>query len=135
MVTLVIPGQPCGKQRARVLRIGRSFTPQKTVQYETLIREVFAVTYPGASQLDGALRLELRAYYQIPQSASKKKVTAMLAGEIRPTVKPDFDNVCKIVGDALNGIAYQDDKQIVEQTFSKWYSDAPRIEITISTLI
>lgn len=45
----------------------------------------------------------------------------MLAGQIRPTVKPDCDNVSKIILDALNGVAFKDDSQVVGLWVEKWY--------------
>lgn len=55
----------------------------------------------------------------------------MVSGNIRPTHKPDFDNVTKAVCDALNGIAYSDDSQIVDAMERKFYSEQPRIEVII----
>ena len=55
----------------------------------------------------------------------------MADGKIRPTKKPDADNIMKAVADALNGIAYKDDSQIVNVTIAKWYSDTPRVEVAI----
>ena len=63
--------------------------------------------------LEGEIELVVRAYKKEPKSVSKKKREAMLKGEIRPTKKPDWDNVGKIVADSLNNIAYDDDSQIV----------------------
>ena len=51
---------------------------------------------------------------------------------IRPTRKPDFDNIGKIICDALNGIAYRDDAQIVDALVRKFYSDTPRVIVEIS---
>lgn len=42
-------------------------------------------------------------------------------GVLRPIVKPDVDNVTKAILDALNGIAFSDDRQIVQVTCEKWY--------------
>lgn len=44
-----------------------------------------------------------------------------LSGKMRPTMKPDNDNIAKSVLDALNGLAYVDDKQIVELKVNKYY--------------
>ena len=49
----------------------------------------------------------------------------------RPTKKPDLDNIIKAIADSLNGIAYKDDAQIVELKSKKFYSDTPRVEVTI----
>ena len=55
----------------------------------------------------------------------------MVAGDIRPTKTPDYDNIGKIISDALNGVAYRDDAQIVEANISKYYSNLPRVEVMI----
>ena len=83
---------------------------------------------------DAMLDMRIKAYYSIPKSASKKKRVAMLIGEIRPTKKPDMDNVVKIIADSLNQVAYRDDTQIVDCQCRKFYSDRPRVEVTIINL-
>ena len=55
----------------------------------------------------------------------------MLEGLMNPIKRPDADNIAKIVLDALNGIAYKDDSQIVDLSVPKRYSDKPRVEIFI----
>ena len=55
-------------------------------------------------------------------------------GKERPTRKPDFDNIGKIICDALNGIAYRDDAQIVDALVRKFYSDTPRVIVEISDI-
>ena len=67
----------------------------------------------------------------IPKSVSKKKRGLMLEGMLRPTKKPDMDNVVKIIADSLNQIAYRDDTQIVDCQCRKFYSDDPRVEVRI----
>lgn len=62
---------------------------------------------------------------------SKKKRAAMLAGEILPTKKPDYDNIEKIISDALNGVAFYDDAQIVSSGLIKVYGEIPRVEVEI----
>lgn len=55
----------------------------------------------------------------------------MLTGEIRPTKKPDWDNIGKVVCDALNKIAYDDDSCIVDGAVHKWYSEEPRVVVEL----
>ena len=75
--------------------------------------------------------MELKIFMYIPKSTSQKKLTQMINREIRPTKKPDIDNIVKVVADALNGIAYADDKQIVSLVVEKYYSVRPRVEIGV----
>ena len=56
----------------------------------------------------------------------------MITDEIKPTKKPDADNIAKAVCDALNGIAYKDDSQVVDLTVRKYYSKFPRVQVFIS---
>lgn len=121
------------KQRPRFTRAGRTYTPAKTTNYENLVKVVYQEKYLGQDLLEGSLSAEIKAYCKPPKT-SKKKMTAMLNGTIRPTKKPDCDNVAKIILDALNNIAYDDDKNIVELRIEKYYSDNPRVEVQIKEL-
>jgi Holliday junction resolvase RusA-like endonuclease len=129
MIKLTIPGQPCAKQRPRVCN-GHAFTPTKTVNYETLVKQLY-ITRNFQKRLDGAIVMKVAAFFEIPKSASKKMRELMLKGDIRPAKKPDWDNIGKIISDALNGLAYNDDSQIVAATVEKWYSENPRVEVEL----
>jgi len=132
-IKLVIPGKPLGKQRPRVLKNGITYTPKKTVNYETLVRQIYIEKY-FQKQLEGPIRAVITAYMYIPKSESKKRKKKMLENEILPTKKPDWDNIGKIITDALNGLAYEDDKQIVDARVVKLYGDQPRVEVQLEEL-
>lgn len=132
ILAITIPGEPVAKARPRVTRAGITYTPAKTVNYETLVKELFHVAYPDHRPLDVPVKMLIEAYFTIPASWSKKKKQQALGGAIRPTKRPDWDNLGKLVSDALNGLAYRDDAQIVEATAAKYYSDRPRVEIEIT---
>jgi Holliday junction resolvase RusA-like endonuclease len=133
MIHLIIPGKPLGKQRPRVMRNGITYTPKKTVNYETLVRQLYIEKY-FQKKLSGPIKATITAFMYIPKSESKKRKKKMLSNEIRPTKMPDWDNIGKIVTDALNGLAYEDDKQIVEATVKKYYSEEPRVEVVIQEI-
>lgn len=80
------------------------------------------------------LDVRVFAYYAIPKSISKKKRQAMLDKKIRPTKKPDADNVCKVICDSLNGVAYRDDTQVVDCMVRKFYAEIPRVLVTIEEI-
>ena len=128
MYQFEVLGEPIGKARPRVTRWG-AYTPQKTVDYENKIKAAY-----GGRFYEGYLQMDVKAYFKIPKSTSKKKKESMLMGEIKPDKKPDIDNVLKIVLDSLNKTAYKDDAQVIAASITKEYSDTPRIKITISEL-
>jgi Holliday junction resolvase RusA-like endonuclease len=129
MIKLTIPGAPCAKGRPRLGKYG-TYTPQKTINAETLIKELYILGNYG-KQLEGALEMTVKACFPIPKSKSNKVAVDMSMGKIRPTSRPDGDNILKLVSDSLNGLAYRDDSQIVKATVEKWYSLEPRVEIEI----
>ena len=77
------------------------------------------------------MSVTINAYFAIPKSFSKKKQQEAKDGLIRPTVKPDCDNIAKNINDALNGIVYPDDKQIIRLEVNKYYSENERVEVII----
>ena len=82
----------------------------------------------------GPVFLGVRAYLPIPSSKPKKWKASALAGEIRPTIKPDLDNLLKHLKDCLTTMRFwEDDRQVVEYLpgTGKYYSDSPRWEIEI----
>jgi Holliday junction resolvase RusA-like endonuclease len=128
-------GEPKGKGRPRFSVYAghvHTRTPEDTVVYENLIRTEYKYQC-GQFKFTDDIPLELRVYVfkSIPKSISQKKRQLMIDGEIRPTTKPDFDNITKAVCDALNGVAYHDDSQIVDSMTRKFYAEQPRIEIII----
>ncbi len=135
-IEFTVPGEPVGKGRPRFNRwSGRAVTPYKTVNYENLVRFHYVTQckedpFPEKQML----KLDIKAYFEIPKSASKKVKTAMAAGELKPTKKPDLDNIYKVVADSLNKVAYHDDSQIVSGSIEKHYSEEPRIEVSIEEL-
>ena len=134
-VEFTVPGEVCAKGRPRFVNRGRfvqTYTPDKTVNYENLVRLSFMQA--GCEKLSGAIRAEIKVFMQIPKSESMKKKAAMMAGQIRPTKKPDADNCAKSVLDALNKIAFDDDSQIVELHVNKYYSENPRVTITLEEI-
>lgn len=136
-----MPGHPVAKGRPRAVtatrkRIARLYTPKKTEDYENLIK-LFAspVIMTGQPLLDGPICLDLVLYFQIPTSWTKVRKERAVNDLERPTVTPDVDNCLKIWGDALNGLVWHDDKQIVEAKVTKFYSHDPRAQATISRIV
>ncbi|KAA8676218.1 RusA family crossover junction endodeoxyribonuclease [Clostridium sp. HV4-5-A1G] len=122
-----------GKQRPKFNRWTKSaHTPEKTLQYETYVKELYVTNrFP---RLNGYIQVDITAFYRIPKSISNKKRQQMLNNELLPDKKPDVDNVAKTVCDALNSIAYEDDKQIVSLTVNKFYGEQPRVVVKLNQI-
>ena len=127
-----VPGEPQGKARARMGN-GRSYTPQKTVLYENLIKTCFLAEENKQTFFNKEpVVMAITAYYSIPKSTTKKDRERMINNELFPTKKPDADNIAKVVCDALNGVAYYDDTQVVNLMIKKKYTQfEPRLTIML----
>lgn len=136
-VRFTVLGEPKGKGRPQFnTQTSRAFTPKQTVNYETLVHTEYMIQCKGFRFPDDAmLDMRILAYYSIPKSDSKKIKAQKLANVIRPTKKPDMDNVVKMVADALNQVAYKDDTQIVDCQVRKFFSAKPRIEVIILEVV
>lgn len=82
------------------------------------------------SPIEGPVEIDIIARFPVPQSWPKSKRAAALLGISKPTVKPDIDNLAKVV-DALNNVVFIDDKQIITATISKRYHERPSLVIEV----
>ena len=132
MDKFVVMGNPQGKARPRFTKSGHTYTPQKTHDYEEYIRVCYRQYIKKRNYLDDEpLFAIIDAYYPIPKSFSKTKRNMAIKGDLLPHSKPDVDNIAKVVLDALNGVAYTDDKVVTGLLVNKYYSIAPRLDIQI----
>lgn len=132
-VVVELLGTPVAKGRPKFGN-GHAYTPQRTRNYEADLRYAAQLAMHGSPPIEGALKVEILAAFPVPQSWPKMKQARAYAGTLRPTGRPDADNVLKIAGDALNKIVWNDDSQIVLVTIAKRYSDRPRLRIEVERL-
>lgn len=117
---IVIDGEPVAKARPRFTRTGQVYTPEKSRRYERLVHDTFK-----GKPFQGAIYVKIEAYLKKPK-INKSPF---------PTKKPDIDNIVKSILDGLNGKAWEDDKQVVKLTASKYWSDSPRVEVMIKEVV
>ncbi len=141
-----IEGKPTQWQRRVVTKAGFSFMPKEVTSYKCIVRDAYrtaldkqeGVTGCGYTPHDlawtphdGPVSLTLWAFFPIPRYRPSwwKEIARH---ELMPMIKvPDFDNLGKIIGDALNQIAWVDDKLIYDHSITKMYSARPRTDIQI----
>ena len=134
-IEFFVAGPAVGKGRPRV---GRTFgghvslrTPEKTVSYENLVGFTAAQAMAGRPLLECAVMVELVIDCGVPASWSRPKQQRALSGVVHPTVKPDVDNVEKAIFDALNGVVWKDDVQVIGVIKAKKYADVPGVRVRV----
>lgn len=143
MLELVVLGEPMGKQRPRATFVAGHatiYTPKKTQGYEARFASAYGEKYPNEEPIQGAIKVTISAFFSLSKAdfnskgEPNKKGTAKLQNETMPTKKPDCDNIAKAVLDGLNGVAFQDDSQVVALSITKNYSLRPRVEVQIEEI-
>lgn len=135
MIELTIPGEVVAKGRPRFSNQGgftRTYTPKKTKDYEALVK--LHALQLNQTPLTEAIEVEISVHRVPPKSWSKKKQKEALEGTIKPTVKSDIDNYCKSIIDGLNGVLFEDDKQICRLVANKVYSEEAKAVVRIKQI-
>lgn len=129
---LVVEGEPTGKGRPRFTKKGVAYTPEKTREYERKVKLAVQKQNTENIYFIEAVNCEIVANFPIPKNTPKKKKELMLSNDLLPLKKPDCDNIAKIILDSLNGVLYDDDKQITSIIVYKKYSENPNVTIAFS---
>lgn len=137
MIRMRILGEVVAQHRPRITTAGK-FPRMYKVTSDIHYREKL---YWEAKRLDIKpvdrsiqMFVDLKVFRAIPKSFSKIKRESAIKGRIRPSTKPDIDNYIKQVFDALNGLIWEDDSQIVTVHARKFYDEIPRLELDINTV-
>lgn len=115
-------------------RSGHAYTPQKTRDYENLVRQCY-LSQVGEIKFVGKKPLEvlIEAEFPLPKSTPKKKIGSV--DETYHANKPDADNLAKSILDALNGCAFEDDSAVSVLTVVKtWTAGDPCVYVHIQEI-
>lgn len=133
MIEITIPGEVIPKGRPRFSRHGgrvRTHTPAKTLNYERVVK-MHAIQQKPKDIITEAIEVNIIVSKTPPKSWSKVKQKRATDGILKPVNKPDVDNYAKALLDAMNGIVFKDDNQIVKLTVSKEYAEEPKAVVRI----
>ena len=108
----------------------RVYDPPKVANFKRILRSLAANQY-SRPPLIGSLSVSLTFYRPVQSSISKTERERRLSNQSKPVVKPDTDNYIKSTLDALNGVLWHDDSQIVKIEAEKKYSDHPKITVSV----
>jgi Holliday junction resolvase RusA-like endonuclease len=135
-IRVVVPGAIVAWKRAQRRRLGNgaviTFTDRDVEAYHATVRMAAERAMNGRPPLDGAVEMTITAVFGVPASWSRKRQAQALAGTLAKVTKPDIENSVKGAMDALQSVAYCDDRQIVKLSAQKVYGDRPRLEIVLS---
>lgn len=143
-VAFTVPGEPKGKGRPRAVpdiiwkdgqpeAFVRMVTPRETRTAEKVVRDAFQKAHPNHKLWTGAVQINFTAVFETPKSFNRALKDAAARGELYATKKPDKDNIEKLIVDALNGIAWADDAQVMGGGIKRYGSPA-RIDISLKSL-
>lgn len=118
-------GKLAGKGRPRFGN-GHAYTPAKTRAAEASLGFEAKVVMLDRKlrPFEGAVKLTIHTFHVRPKSSKKEW----------PTGKPDFDNVQKTVGDSLNKIVWNDDAQVVQVEYGRYWAAKDRYFIRVEEL-
>ena len=123
----VFDGHVMPMQRPRVTRSGMSYVPKETQKSKRAIARAFKNTCGDVDTFDGPVAVSVTIYRPMTKALAKKVDVAIRHGrELDPSLflaptKPDLDNQIKTVLDALEGLAYNNDSQVVDLVAHKRY--------------
>ena len=137
MIRFSVPGVPVAKGRPRATTINgkvRMYTPAKTQSYESFVATLARQRMGAISPLEGAISVNVYAYWPTPASWSNTRLLAHYARPEYVVKRPDGDNVLKNILDSMNGIVYRDDAQVARATITKLYAELAHVVIEIEKL-
>lgn len=139
-VSFVVKGKPTGQPRPRMTAVGghaRSYDPEKAVNYKAFVRMLCIDAMRKSGETDPTpvpgtgFKVRISAAFKPPASWSNKKKDRAIEGEIEATIKPDVDNIAKILMDAINGLIWSDDKMVTDLRVSKGYWTEDEVTMSI----
>lgn len=129
-----VPAKPVAKGRARANpKTGVHYTPKQTTVAEAWVR-LCCVQQVGTPRVPGPIAVRVTFTMPIPKGLNRQKQSDARSGRMLPTSKPDWDNLAKLVSDALNGVAWSDDAHVASARVLKRYGEDPGTTIEWRTM-
>ncbi len=138
-ISFAVPGVPVPRNSQKVsTKSGRvvQYLPKRVREHKARV-EAYATLAMHTARLQpvsGLVALEAVFVFPAPLAGISRAEWARIeAGELLtyPKIRCDLDNALKLIGDALQGIVFVNDKQIVDVHLSKRIGKEPRTEITV----
>ena len=116
---------------SEVVTVVYEYQQDEDSTFNESIKEAAIVAMGSSEALDTPVTVAIYIRVGIPASFSKQKRKDALEGILKPTKKPDIDNIAKCFLDGMNDIVYLDDKQVVNLHITKVYAETPAVEVMV----
>lgn len=137
VVKIALPGNVSPYQERSVTRgdgkTGSVKIP-KTLEFQAACRMYGDNAMSGLPMIVGPVAVTEVFYQPVPKSWSAMDKADALRGWILPHSRPDRTNVIKAYEDGFTNIVWSDDSRIAKWAGARYFSDRPRMEITIEAL-
>jgi len=131
LVQFTIPGRPAQWQRRVRTREGHTYMPEQVKNARALVVSMFQqAAGPDFQPHPGPVSLVVTAQWRHAKSPKWRCQAAEAEAWARP-MRPDIDNIAKLILDALNGVAYNDDGQVTTQVLHKRYGPRATTDVTL----
>ena len=123
LIAFTVPGRPTAWKRPAQRRDGGRFDDPRQVKLKKTIAMLARHAAPEHWPIGLPMELWILFCFRHPKSAPQRQ---------RPfTARPDLDNLTKLIKDALGGVAWNDDAQVVVMHMLKTYDseNLTRIEV------
>lgn len=144
-VSFYVPGlpKPAGSKRGFLIKRNGQYTGkvavvdacEKSREWKAIVAQDAAIAMVGQQMFTGPVKLmvafhmpRLKSHFGTGRNANTLKVTAPKY----PAVKPDLLKLTRAIEDAMTGIVWRDDAQIVIEEMTKIYANGPGCEITVT---
>lgn len=112
---------------------GHVYTPKETKLYEQYVRDCYDARYGTCKPFSGPVVVTMTFRFKRGKNQYLKSGLRDTA-PVFYTQTPDLDNIEKAVLDALNKVAYVDDKQIVRKYSEKTWGEENGIDVWIKEM-
>lgn len=130
IVEFEIPGRCQPKQRPRKGKGGVFYTPHETKEYEREVAWAGRLAMKGKKIFTGPVSCKIVIYHKIPASWSDHEKTMAIDG-LRTPKSFDIDNATKSIFDGMNGLIWNDDKQVSHLNVKKAYAIDPKVTVMV----
>jgi Holliday junction resolvase RusA-like endonuclease len=137
-VAFTVFGQPApaGSKTIGRGRAGNTFirdSSKKSYPWKKDVAQAAGIAMQGDGLLEGPLSLEL--VFHVPRPKGHFGVRGLRpSAPAYPTVKPDVLKLARAVEDAMSGVVFRDDAQIVTEFLRKTYGEPARCEVRVTPI-